>query len=156
MSDHLRTQFSQDSSSSAIITLYCDYQKQEEQDLDNLIRSVYRQIIECLPKIPESARSLYESERRQPRPPVDVTQLISAFQTTISCSRTVFVVLDALDEASEKVQDSIVNKICHLPFPDVRLFCTSRPSLKFDEYFQDFLQLEIRATDHDLKAFIED
>jgi ankyrin repeat protein len=68
---------------------------------------------------------------------------------------TVFVVLDALDEAGERVQDHIVREISELPIPDVRLFCTSRPFSRFDELFRDSPKIEIRAMDEDIRTFVK-
>ena len=84
-----------------------------------------------------------------------MSQLRSAFESSATSLSTVFVVLDALDEAGERVQDHIVREISELPFPDVRLFCTSRPFPRFDELFHDSPKIEIRATDEDIRAFVK-
>ncbi|KAJ0323552.1 hypothetical protein Brms1b_001432 [Colletotrichum noveboracense] len=62
-------------------------------------------------------------------------------------------VLDALDEANEKVQDLIVDRISNLPFQDVRLFCTSRSLPKFKHMFATTDEIEIAAFD-DISIFV--
>jgi hypothetical protein len=68
---------------------------------------------------------------------------------------TIVVVVDALDEAQEAVQDHLIEKISALPFPDIRIFCMSRQLSKFSALFAGSCQIEIRATDSDLQTYVE-
>ncbi|KAH9240517.1 hypothetical protein K456DRAFT_1719773 [Colletotrichum gloeosporioides 23] len=96
-------------------------------------------------------RQLHRDTRRGFSPSLE--KLRSAVRLTSAMSRTLFVVLDALDEANEKVQDLIVDRISNLPFQDVRLFCTSRSLPKFKHMFATTDEIEIAAFD-DISIFV--
>lgn len=155
MSDYLRSEYTRDHPNIGIATLYCDYQKQDNEDLDNLERSIYQQALEYLDAIPDDIRKIYTSARIKHPPLPNVSELHSAFMSFPNSLSTIFVVLDALDEASETVQDHIVRRISDLPFTDIRLFCTSRPFSKFEDTFQKLPQIEIKATDADITTFVK-
>jgi len=106
-------------------------------------------------EIPDDIRKIYRSAPTKPPPLPSLKSLFSAFEALPSTLSTVFIVLDALDEASEIVQDHIIEKIQKLPFPDIRLFCTSRPWDKFKDTFKDLPCTEIKATDEDITTFVD-
>ena len=83
-----------------------------------------------------------------------MTSLSSVFKALSSTLSTIFIVLDALDEANEIVQDHIVQKIQELPFPDIRLFCTSRPLDQIQNTFKGLPWTEIKASDDDITTFV--
>jgi hypothetical protein len=66
----------------------------------------------------------------------------------------VFVVLDALDEGQQIVQDNLVPKVLTLPFQDIRLICMSRPLPQFKQLFDGTETIAITANEDDLSLFI--
>jgi hypothetical protein len=130
-----------------------DLQKAEVQSLDNLLRSIYHQALECLDEIPENIRKICTTPANRPPFPT-VQSLYSAFMALPTSLSTMFVVLDALDEADETVQDRIIKKIQELPFPDTRLLCTSRLLDRFKDIFKGEPFTEIKATDEDIALFV--
>ncbi|KAJ0284625.1 hypothetical protein COL940_003946 [Colletotrichum noveboracense] len=122
-----------------------------DQTLDELERSIFHQASVDYLTFPEELRQLHRDTRRGFSPSLE--KLRSAVRLTSAMSRTLFVVLDALDEANEKVQDLIVDRISNLPFQDVRLFCTSRSLPKFKHMFATTDEIEIAAFD-DISIFV--
>ncbi|KAF5525816.1 hypothetical protein CGCA056_v003707 [Colletotrichum aenigma] len=149
--DYLNNTFSQSNPNMSVAVLYCDHQLQADQTLDELERSIFHQASVDYLTFPEELRQLHRDTRRGFPPSLE--KLRSAVRLTSAMSRTPFVVLDALDEANEKVQDLIVDRISNLPFQDVRLFCTSRSLPKFKHMFATTDEIEIAAFD-DISIFV--
>ncbi|KAI8155549.1 hypothetical protein K4K49_006718 [Colletotrichum sp. SAR 10_70] len=149
--DYLNNTFSQSNPNMSVAVLYCDHQLQADQTLDELERSIFHQASVDYLTFPEELRQLHRDTRRGFSPSLE--KLRSAVRLTSAMSRTLFVVLDALDEANEKVQDLIVDRISNLPFQDVRLFCTSRSLPKFKHMFATTDEIEIAAFD-DISIFV--
>jgi hypothetical protein len=109
-------------------------------------------LVDQLPRIPDGVRSLYEYHQpRRTRPSEDI--LSTQLQSTASAFSKVFVVVDALDECSETIREELIAKIRRLP-TNLQLMCTSRHLRSIEDYFVDSLQLEIRASDADIAAYI--
>ncbi|KAF5508777.1 hypothetical protein CGCF413_v002344 [Colletotrichum fructicola] len=149
--DYLNNTFSQSNPNMGVAVLYCDHQLQADQTLDELERSIFHQASVDYLTFPEELRQLHRDTRRGFSPSLE--KLRSAVRLTSAMSRTLFVVLDVLDEANEKVQDLIVDRISNLPFQDVRLFCTSRSLPKFKHMFATTDEIEIAAFD-DISIFV--
>jgi len=105
--------------------------------------------------IPFQVRDLYKNIPAKKKLPPELRELYSAVEDKTIKWPTVFVILDALDESGERVQDQISDRIKALPFPDVRFLCTSRPFSKFHSLFCESPKVEIRATDDDITKFVD-
>ncbi|KAF1999321.1 hypothetical protein P154DRAFT_493768 [Amniculicola lignicola CBS 123094] len=154
VADFLRKQHSKNHPNVGIATVYCDYAKKESQSADNLVRSIYQQALEWMEEIPSNLREMYQKSYSKPPPLPSMKDISAAFATSSGNLSTLFIVLDALDEASETVQDSIVRRIQELPFLDIRLFCTSRPLTRFHDVCKGSPQIEIKASEKDIATFV--
>ncbi|KAK0627465.1 ankyrin repeat-containing domain protein [Immersiella caudata] len=156
VSEYLRNEYTVNHPNVGVATLYCNYQQKDDQHLDNLERSIFRQVISSMTTIPPSIKQLYGRGRRNdPKQPPQCSTLHSAVERDKGVTwPTAIVVLDALDEADVRVQDQVKERILGLPFPNVRFLCTSRPFSKFHDIFSSSAQIEIAATDKDIKTFV--
>ncbi len=106
----------------------------------------------------EEAKALYAKHTLyRTKPTID--EIISIVQTEIRRHATVFIVVDALDECPEddRVRATFIAKLRHLLIPttssesNVRILVTSRLA---NNVFSNATEIEIRATDDDLKHFV--
>ncbi|KAF9876201.1 hypothetical protein CkaCkLH20_06144 [Colletotrichum karsti] len=150
--DHLRESLKPSNQYVSVATLYCDHEQQADQNLDELERSIlHRALADCV-TLPAALQDLRNETKDGFSP--SLVKLHSVIASSPAASQTLFVVLDALDEASEIVQDQLVDRISALPFRDVRVLCTSRTWPKFEETFAGSPQIEVSASDNDVEHFV--
>ncbi|KAH8694435.1 hypothetical protein BGZ61DRAFT_352599, partial [Ilyonectria robusta] len=147
----------QNDSSTGLVYIYCDLQRQEEQRADGLLANVLKQLAQCHVSLPESLKSLHDHHQgRRTRPSFD--DIWSTLQSVSALFAKVFIVVDALDEfQSADCRTRILSAIFDLQAKyNVKLFATSRWVAEIVEKFEGSLTLPIRATDGDLKIYLDD
>jgi hypothetical protein len=118
---------------------YCNFRRNDEQKLDDLLASLLKQLTESLPSLPKAVTELYERhKRKRTRPSTD--ELSKALQQVAASYLRVFVVVDALDECqiSDGSRVRLVEELFSLQaYYRVNIFVTSRfiPEIidKFDQ-----------------------
>lgn len=108
--------------------IYCNFRRQDEQKLDDLLSNLLKQLSDAQHSIPDATRELYE--RHQPkrkRPPAD--ELLLALQSVASSYTRTFVIVDALDEC--QISDGCRTRFIEYCFDlqarcQTNLFFTSR------------------------------
>ena len=75
-------------------------------------------------------------------------------QSEISHFSKVFIIVDALDECPEGTRKHFLTEVRRL-LPNVRLLITSRYIRDIENEFKDAACLEIRASDEDIKSYLE-
>jgi hypothetical protein len=156
VSEHLKEIYAQPDV--FLVTIYCDYEDRENQTLENMFLSVIHQMVEQLPAIPQEICQIYQrGSHRDSRNQIipSIRNLLLALQHHLKHIRTVFIVLDALDEGTQQVQDQLVAKIRKLYVQDLRLICMSRPLPKLKGLFQEAESIPISARAEDLSLFIK-
>lgn len=152
--DHLKQLFSEDDVVVAFI--YCNYNEREEQTLVNLLGSLLQQFVQQRSTIPTDLQKVYEShERKKTRP--SVAEYSRLLESQLSSFSEAFLVIDALDEYldNDRTRDALLAEIRKLQ-PRLRLLVTSRPNVKnLALNFDNVTQLEIRASDSDIKRYLE-
>ena len=137
-----------------IAYLYCAYEEQN-QTAANLIASLMKQFIKQLPEPSDSILRLYRLHReRETRP--SVTEFSRLLRSEIRQFSKVFIVVDALDEYSEDngTREHFLAGVRNL-LPMIRLLVTSRYLANIEHEFRDTPRLEIRASEPDIKRYIE-
>ena len=122
--------------------------------MDNLLGSLLQQLTQRRSDISDNIRTLYNSHiRRNTRP--SISEYSNLLQTEVRSLSKVFIVIDALDECNEiESRHALLRELRRL-LPTARLLVTSRPHIMdIPEFFENFLLLEIRAHDDDIKAYI--
>lgn len=137
-----------------IAFIYCNYK--EEQTAEELLGSLFQQLIHQRPTISNDVRQLYQIHRKTKTMP-SINEYSASLQSEIRCFKRCFLVIDALDECTERkgIRGSILSEFRKLQ-PTLRLLITSRPHIEdVQNAFEDPVQLEIMATEGDIKLYLE-
>jgi hypothetical protein len=132
--------------------VYCSYNEQSNQTVQNLIAAVVRQLVEQRPSVPDDVRALYQEHRRKgTRPsPAQYSGLLQSLSK--ECSE-VYVVVDALDECEEDTWSGFLTKL-NDSVSSLHLLCTSRHIDDNGENLASSRHIEIHASDEDIKTYI--
>lgn len=145
-------------SDTALGFVYCNYQEQNEQTVDNLIAALLRQLIETRVEFPNEILELHQKHlQRQTRPSLD--ELSALFQSMVHSYTETFLVIDALDECNGNRRKNnyfddrtrFLDELRKLP-PSVHLLITSRPDLNLK--FENTTPMEIIGNDSDIRSYI--
>lgn len=154
--EELFTRFENDSNTS-IVYIYFNYQRQNEQQLEDLFASLLKQLVQEQPSIPESVKSLYDRHKyKRTRPSLD--EILQTFQSVASVYSRVFIVVDALDECQVfgGCRQKFVSDLVALQAKcKANLFFTSRPIESIEKLFEENSRLEIRASEEDVQRYLD-
>jgi Cdc6-like AAA superfamily ATPase len=137
--------------------IYCNFKRQHEQMLEDLLTNILKQLAQGRPSLPESVKSLHDRcKSKKSRPSVE--DISTVLQSVVAeCSR-VFILIDALDEC--RTQDSCRAQML-LRLSDlqtkcgINIFATSRFIPDITERFERDLRLEIRASKQDVQRYVK-
>jgi Cdc6-like AAA superfamily ATPase len=139
-----------------IAYLFCSYKAQFDQTVPSLLSAILKQLLRSLSDIPHPVRDIYDHHsKRRTKPHLD--ELVHAIVSTLSSYSTVYMVIDALDECSNKdgVRPQLIDNLCRLQAScNVRLLFTSRNIPEVTEAFRSNPCLEVRASEEDVKHYI--
>lgn len=148
-----RTTYSDDI---GIAYLFCSYKAQVEQSATNLFAALLKQLVQSRPDIAASVMGLYDRHsKRRTKPSLD--ELMQALLSTCSSYSTVYVVVDALDECSNRdgVRRQLIDKLCSFQASrNVQLLFTSRFVPEVMENFRTSPWLEVRANEEDVRRYV--
>ena len=140
-----------------IAYIYCNFKRQNEQKIDDLLASVLKQLAESQSSLPGSVKDLYDQHRAKRTGPL-LDEILRALQSVIALYSKVFIVVDALDECqvSDGCRTKFLTEIFNLQAKcGVHLFATSRFILEITEAFKSSTSLEIHATRDDVEKYLE-
>jgi len=152
--EELSTRFHNDSSI-VVAYIYCNFKRQIEQTLENLLASLLKQLAQSRPSLLESVKSLHDRCRaRKAQPSVD--DISSVLQSVAAEYLRVFILIDALDECrAHDCRTQMLSKLSDLQNKcGTNLFITSRSIPEIIEKFKQDPSLEIRANEHDVWRYI--
>jgi hypothetical protein len=111
-----------------IAFLFCNYNREVDQDAANLFAALLKQLVQSQPEIVALVVQLHNRHsRRGSKPSVD--ELIHILMSTCSSYSTVYIVIDVLDECTNRngVRRQLVDKLHDVQASrNVRLLFTSR------------------------------
>jgi Cdc6-like AAA superfamily ATPase len=140
-----------------IVYLYCNFRMTGCQNAEELISSMLKQLSQSRSSLPENVKSLHNKHKdEKTRPSFD--EISRALHSVASEYTRVFVVIDALDEcqASNGCRDRVLSEIFALQAKcEASLFVTSRDIPEITAEFTQSMTVEVRATDEDVKRYIE-
>jgi len=140
-----------------IAYLYCNFRRRDEQSAEDLLASLLKQLTQQQSSVPDNVKALYDQHRdKQTRPPFD--EILRALHTVAAMYSQVFIVADALDECpvSDGCRTKFLTEIFKLQAKcGARLFATSRFNLEITEMFKRSMSLEIRASEEDVRRYLE-
>lgn len=154
--EHLWTKFQADGDI-GIAYLYCNYNRQQEQKLGDLVASLLIQLVKRLPVLPDHIKNLYQRHRDRGTRPGDDEIISALYSVTASHSRTFFII-DALDECikSDGTRKRLLTEIFkYQSQTTVALFATSRLFPEITSLFQEEVSMEIRASEYDVQRYLD-
>ena len=155
--DHLLRTFPT-GTNTGIAYIYCNYQPGLEQNIQDFLLCVLRQLVQPLATIPQEIQILYKHHAAEHKRPTqrETTRLL---ESTIPLYSKVFLIVDALDEyhlSGHERQKLLVEKIFGLQKrTQLSFLATSRPNLEIEAQFKGYLQREIRAHESDIVSFVD-
>jgi hypothetical protein len=154
--DDLRARF-RNNANIGIAYIYCNFRRQHEQKLEDLLASLLKQLVQEQSSIPDSVKVLYDRHKdKQTRPSFDEISRVLHSVTTIY-SRA-FIIVDAIDECqvSDGCRTKFLLGIFKLqPKTRANLFITSRFIPEITEKFEGRVSLEIRASNEDVEQYLD-
>ena len=152
--DHLKSSITEQSV--PVVYIYFNYRNRIQQTLENLLGSILKQLVPWLPSIPAALTELYHSHRKD-RTPLSVDTIISGFTASLHESPRLSIVIDALDECADDVRNPLIKIFRHLQdHHNVKLLYLSRPIRSIEKEVSGCLQLEIRATNEDVRMYLDE
>lgn len=151
--DNLTKQF-QDHKTVGIGYIYCNFRRQNEQKIEDLLLSLLKQLSQDWPSLPDAVSNLYHKHQRT-RPSYD--NISKALLSVAALYSRVFIIVDALDEfqASNGCRSRFLSEIFYLQAETgVNLFATSRPDAHIGKQFKDCISCEISATAKDVREYL--
>ncbi|OCL01946.1 hypothetical protein AOQ84DRAFT_199979 [Glonium stellatum] len=136
--------------------LFCNYKAQAEQTYAVLLATVLKQLMYGRPDIAGPVTRMHEShEKQNNRPSPD--EIFRALQSACSAYSTVYLVVDALDECTDRdrARTKLIDRLRELQAKiSVRVMFTSRFIPEIREKFQSDPMLEVRASEHDVRRYV--
>jgi hypothetical protein len=154
--DDLTKRFQNDSSI-CIAYLYCNFRRKDEQRAQDLLASLLKQLSQERSSLPDSVKALYDRHRdKRTRPSFEeISRDLYSVATTYL---RVFIIVDALDECqlSEGCRTTFLTEIFNLQAKSrANIFATSRFIPEITERFNRSMSLEIRASEHDVRRYVD-
>ncbi|KAK4163274.1 hypothetical protein QBC43DRAFT_301253 [Cladorrhinum sp. PSN259] len=154
--DDLTTRFETDKSI-GIAYIYCNFRQHDQQNAEDLIASLLKQLAQRRPSLPDVVKSLYDKHKNKGmRPSLDeVSQALCTVATTFA---RIFIIVDALDECQTtgSCRTKFLSELFQLRARcGANLFATSRFIPEISEKFQNSVLLEIRAKEQDVQGYVK-
>ena len=154
MTDHIEQNLAHDQYV-AVACIYCNYKDKMAQTPANLLANIWMQI---RPKsaLPPEVEELYNSsviKGSSTRPRLD--DIIKVLKAEVDRYANVYVIIDALDECEPAYRLRLLTELKALQ-PKLKLMVTSR---YFDAFGADMgidTDIEILASDEDIKRYVEE
>jgi Cdc6-like AAA superfamily ATPase len=154
--EELTTRF-QNNKSIGIAYLYCNFRRQHEQKVEDLLASLLKQLTQGRSSLPDTIKSLYDSHQDK-RTRLSFDEISRALQSIVTMYSRVFILIDALDECkvSHNCRKTFLSELFSLQAKcGANLFATSRFIPEISENFQESISLEIRASEHDVRRYVD-
>ncbi|KAJ6477191.1 ankyrin repeat-containing domain protein [Mycena vitilis] len=137
-----------------IAYIYCNHKETEAQTPVNLIASLWRQL-SLHRTISDDMKHFYEVHHRENLAPT-IDDVFGYLQSIILTYFRVIIVVDAVDECPEdlNIRHTFLGKLRTLG-PTVNLLLTARPHVVVQAGFPNSRSVEVRATEHDVRRYID-
>jgi hypothetical protein len=153
--DYLKKLF-QDNNSIGIAYIYCNFQRQDEQKVDDLLLNLLKQLSQGYSPLPISVRDLYRKHKKERSRP-SFEEISNTLHSVAAKFARVFIVVDALDECriADGSLSRFLREISKLQTNSItNIFATSRPNDEISSIFGRSLSLKISATDKDILEYL--
>jgi hypothetical protein len=140
-----------------IAYIYCNFRRQDDQTLNNLLASLVKQLAQSLIPFPAKLKDAYHRHFFKKTRPM-LKELFESLRSTTAAFKRTFIIIDALDECAVEGgnRDRLLSSLFELQKEvGVNLFMTSRYIPEIMERFDGSIKLDIRADDEDIRRYIE-
>jgi hypothetical protein len=154
--DNLGIRF-QDKPNIGIAYLYCNFRRRDEQKVEDLLASLLKQLSQKRSSLPDRIKALVKRHKEERTRPL-LDEISKALHSLTTMYSRVFIVVDALDECqvSDGCQARFLSEIFNLQAKcGANIFATSRFIPKITEKFQESMSLEIRASEGDVRRYLD-
>ena len=137
-----------------IAYLYCDFRRQQEQNIKDLLANLLKQLAQKQASILERVRTLYH-QNQPARPTLD--EILSILNSVSIGYSRLFIIVDALDECqvTNGCRTRLLSGVFELQArARANLFSTSRHNPEIVERFKESPSVEIRAKDEDVQTYL--
>ena len=153
--EELTTRFSNDPTI-GIAYIYCNFRREDEQKIENLLASLLKQLAESQPSLPGTVTELYDLHKtKRTQPSLD--EISRSLQVVTTLYSRVFIIVDALDECQilDGCRQRFLSSLFNLQAKcGANLFATSRPISSIEKEFEGNSKLEIRASEEDVRKYL--
>jgi hypothetical protein len=152
--EELTTRFSSDPTI-GIAYIYCNFRRQDEQKISDLLASLLKQLAAIQPSLLGITELYDRHNTKRTRPSLD--EISRSLQAITSQYSRVFLIVDALDECqvSDGCRQRFLSSLFNLQAQHkANLFITSRPISSMEKEFEGISKLEIRASEEDVQKYL--
>ena len=139
-----------------IAYLYCDFRRQHEQKIEDLLASLLKQLAQQQASMPDGVQTLYNHYKNQPKRPT-LDEIFSILHSVSILYPRVYIIVDALDECqvTNGCRTKLLSDVFELQSRvRANIFSTSRYNPEILERFKESISLEIRAKDEDVQTYL--
>jgi hypothetical protein len=147
--DNLTAEFANENI--GVVCMYLNHKEAEEQTPAKLLAGLWRQLV--LGRDISSAEGLYQRHHEKCTTP-SLDEVSNVLQAVLGQYSKVYVIVDAVDEHPE-YQRQILLEYLMMMGSTVNLMLTSRPHIRPDDSLPNLEVLEIRASEHDIRRYVE-
>ncbi|KAI1120343.1 hypothetical protein F5Y10DRAFT_128012 [Nemania abortiva] len=153
MIEHLRSKFR--SNDSICLFMYFDFKDQKQYLLRDLYLSLLTQLLQRRRSFTEQAKNAFKTWETPTYPTTD--EYLEILIAEIRTYSSVYIVIDALDECPNDVQNStrsrLVKSFCSFP-PNTHIVFTTRPDSSIEKEVQGHYCIDVFAKDQDLEDYL--
>jgi Cdc6-like AAA superfamily ATPase len=140
-----------------IAYIYCNFKQRTEQNAEHFLASLLKQLVQERCPLPDSVTCLYHNHsNKQTRPPF--SEISSTLRSVAAIYSRLFIVVDALDECQvfDGCRAKLLSEIfCLQAECGANIFATSRFVPEIMRKFEGDASIEIRASDHDVRRYLD-
>lgn len=154
--EELTNRFENDKSI-GIAYLYCNFRRKHEQNVDDLVSCLLKQLAQRLPSLPDAVKDLHKRHSYKGTSP-SLEDILQTLQSVTAIYSKVFIFVDALDECQDTTgyEMKFLSQILNLQARcQLSLFATSRHVPEICKKFDPSTWLEIRASDEDVERYLD-
>ncbi|KAG7285285.1 hypothetical protein NEMBOFW57_009907 [Staphylotrichum longicolle] len=146
-----------DDVSVGVAYIYCNFQWQEKQKINDLLASLLRQLAEQSSSLPGDVKELYRRHKgRKTRPSFD--ELSNSLHSVATTYARLFIVIDALDECqrSDGCRARFLSELFDIQKRHgANILATSRVIQDIEKEFEGSVRVEIQAKDDDVQMYLD-
>ena len=140
-----------------IAFIYCNYRLQNQQKDCDLLCSLLKQLSEQRQALPDCVKDIFNKHKTKHTRPSS-SEISTNLRSVAAMYSKVFIVVDALDECQvvDGSRKCLLIEIFNLQTnSNVSFLATSRHIPDIIDNFQDEMQLDVRATEEDIRRYLD-